>query len=66
MYLFSRTRRGTPLARVVAGNASWPEQFAGRNEVSEAADTANDRQRVHHDAYHPVLFYRHCCEPEKP
>lgn len=29
---------GTPLARV-AGKASWLEQFAGRNEVSEAGDT---------------------------
>ena len=64
-HLFSRTRRSTPLARV-AGNASWSEQFAGRNEVSEAADTANGRQCVHHDTYQPVLFYRHCCEPEKP
>lgn len=32
----------------VASKASWLEQFAGRNEVSEAGDTTNDRHRVQH------------------
>lgn len=42
----------------VAGKASWLKQFAGRNEVSEAGDTTNDRQRVQHGSLAPRLSAR--------